>query len=212
MVWVLVLVMISGFVVPSKDVVGLLVLLVVPLEDVVGVPVLVVISRVVVPSEVVVGLPVLECVDCVELDVGAAEDDDVISLVVDVGAAEDDDVISLVVDVGAAEDDDVVDVGAAEDDDVISLVVLSGSIGPGVEPGVLSVPMEAGVESGVLSRDAVVVSGPVGPVVASHSSSMVAAPDVTLLKQYSLLSGAPSLQYQCQQGPKCITEKYSYLV
>ena len=43
----------------------------------------------------------------------------------------------------------------------------------------------------VVSGDAGVVS--VGPAVASHSSSMVAAPDVTLLKQYSLVSGAPSL-------------------
>ena len=33
---------------------------------------------------------------------------------------------------------------------------------------------------------------------ASHSSPMVAAPEVTDLKQYSLLGGAPSLQYQCQ--------------
>ena len=31
---------------------------------------------------------------------------------------------------------------------------------------------------------------------ASHSSSMVAAPDVTYLKQYSF-SGMPSLEYQC---------------
>ena len=42
--------------------------------------------------------------------------------------------------------------------------------------------------------DEVVEAGP-----ASHSSPMVAAPEVTDLKQYSLLAGAPSLQYHCQQ-------------
>ena len=34
---------------------------------------------------------------------------------------------------------------------------------------------------------------------ASHSSSIVAAPDVTYLKQYSLVSGAPFLEYPVQQ-------------
>ena len=34
---------------------------------------------------------------------------------------------------------------------------------------------------------------------ASHSSSMVAAPDVTYLKQYSLVSGAPTLEFNFQQ-------------
>ena len=87
----------------------------------------------------------------------------------------------------------------------LASTILSSGSGP-------SVVVSGVVSSGVLSGGAVVVSGPVGPVVASHSSSMVAAPDVTFLKQYSLLSGVPSLQYQCRQGPKCITEKHSYLV
>ena len=34
---------------------------------------------------------------------------------------------------------------------------------------------------------------------ASHSSPMVAAPDLTDLKQYSMFSGAPSLQSHCQR-------------
>ena len=90
-----------------------------------------------------------------------------------------------------------------------SISALAASI---LSSGFEAVVVSGVVSSGVLPGGVVVVSGPVGPVVASHSSSMVAAPDVTLLKQYSLLSGAPSLQYQCQQGPKCRTEKYSYLV
>ena len=36
------------------------------------------------------------------------------------------------------------------------------------------------------------------PGPASHSSSMVAAPELTDLKQYSRLSVAPSLTYHCQ--------------
>ena len=44
--------------------------------------------------------------------------------------------------------------------------------------------------------DEVVVGGSEEDETASHSSSMVAAPDVTNLKQYSF-SGMPSLEYQC---------------
>ena len=44
--------------------------------------------------------------------------------------------------------------------------------------------------------------GPVGAGVASHSSAMVAAPDETALKQYSLVSGASSLGCHCQWGLK----------
>ena len=44
--------------------------------------------------------------------------------------------------------------------------------------------------------DEVVVGGSEEDETASHSSSMVAAPDVTYLKQYSF-SGMPSLEYQC---------------
>ena len=67
--------------------------------------------------------------------------------------------------------------------------VLSGSEGAvlsGSEGAVLS-----GSEGAVLSGSEGAV--PVDSVGASHSSSMVAAPSVTALKQYSLVSGAPSL-------------------
>ena len=42
------------------------------------------------------------------------------------------------------------------------------------------------------------VDGVADPGPASHSSSMVAAPELTDLKQYSRLSVAPSLTYHCQ--------------
>ena len=45
---------------------------------------------------------------------------------------------------------------------------------------------------------------------ASHSSSMVAAPDVTNLKQYSF-PGASSLKLSAIMCTKCGIEKYSYL-
>ena len=50
----------------------------------------------------------------------------------------------------------------------------------------------SGSEGAVLSGSEGAV--PVDSVGASHSSSMVAAPSVTALKQYSLVSGAPSLR------------------
>ena len=71
-----------------------------------------------------------------------------------------------------------------------------GSIVDPAEVGAVLFDSDGAVLSG---SEGAVLSGsegavPVDSVGASHSSSMVAAPSVTDLKQYSLVSGAPSLR------------------
>ena len=78
-----------------------------------------------------------------------------------------------------------------------SISLFAASISFSAAIGSIVDPAEVGA---VLSdSDGAVLSGsegavPVDSVGASHSSSMVAAPSVTALKQYSLVSGAPSLR------------------
>ena len=104
----------------------------------------------------------------------------------------------VVISVGPA----VISVGGSVRPLVISVEPVVISVGGSVGPVVISV-------GGSVGPIVISVGGSVGPVVdetASHSSSIVAAPDATYSKQYSF-SGSSSLQFHCQHSAMR-TEKY----
>ena len=103
----------------------------------------------------------------------------------------------------------VISVGGSVGPVVISVGPAVISVGGSVRPLVISVGPVAISVGGSVGSEVISVGGSVGPVVdetASHSSSIVAAPDATYSKQYSF-SGSSSLQFHCQHSA-IRTEKY----